>query len=144
MMRTTRRVREWLNAPTQTPRKWVVGVTAALALTWAGGVYGAVVYVNNQRTDAVADARLAARDAALALYQAELAQFQGQIDSRVQCLLRVEGRNDLRGVLIGIYDVLEDRGSTELVALLRHDLDTNYAPIDPARCGPEPRPPNPP
>lgn len=48
-------------------------------------------------------------------------------DSKAQtCRQLVQSREDLRGVILGIYNAIETDGENELVQQLRVSLDTDY------------------
>lgn len=128
MVNQLARLWRWTGRPTETNRRWTLGVTVALV------VLGLVVYNNVRETNAET-ARAIAVDVARSEYLAELASFENSRDEYNRCIQRVEGRDDLRSVLIGLVDRLSSNDDvTEAVAGF---LNEEYPALDPEDC---PRP----
>ena len=51
-MKTFHRVRAWGNEPSQTKKKWVVGVNLALTVLYIGGGVSVFRYIDNREVDA--------------------------------------------------------------------------------------------
>jgi uncharacterized membrane protein YsdA (DUF1294 family) len=110
MTRRLRQTLNWLDQPTLTRRRWTIGVNLALIVLFFGGGFGMFTYMSDQRADV------------------ERSAF-------ATCVTRVGTRSDLRGVLIGIFDAIDERNpGGETVADLRVQLDENYPPLRVEDC----------
>jgi hypothetical protein len=79
----------------------LMAILLAITTTWAVGIVGVVSY-------------LADRDE------------QYDADQVARCEVSVEARRDLRGVILGIYDVIEEGGPSDTVQRLRSELEITY------------------
>lgn len=128
MVNQLARLWRWTGRPTETSRRWTILVTGGLV------ALGLVVY-NNVRETNQETARAIAVDVARSEYLAELASFENSRDEYNRCIQRVEGRADLRSVLVGLADRLSSSDDvTEQVAAF---LNEEYPELNPADC-PEP------
>jgi uncharacterized membrane protein len=113
-------------------------VLVSLTVLWVGGIYGAATYSNNQRDASEASA-------AAAKYAGEYASFENARDERSRCLQRVEARSDLRGVFLGIFELIDTRSAgSDFTQQGRALLDSEYPTLDEANCPVQPTPPVPP
>jgi hypothetical protein len=112
-------------------------VLLSLTVLWVGGIYGAVVYSNNQRDASEASA-------AAAQYAGEFASFENARDERSRCIQRVDARADLRGVFLGIFELIDTRSESDFTEQGRALLDSEYPTLDVANCPAQPTPPTPP
>lgn len=119
---------QWTGRPTQTSRRWTIIVIGALCFL------GLVVYSNGQ-----ADSRRASAAAAAAQFDADRASYENARDERFRCEQRVQGRDDLRGVLIGLTSRLATRA--EAVDAVTAYLDEAYPALSLDDCPPTPTPP---
>lgn len=100
-------------------------------MTGALIVLGLVVYAND-RHDREETARAISVDVARSEYLAELASFENSRDEYNRCIQRVEGRADLRAVLVGLADRLSQ--SDAVTAAVANFLNEEYPALDPDDC----------
>lgn len=148
------RIREWLNEPTQTRRKWTLGVTVTLAALSFGAVYGGVKYMQDQQAES-------RREVAEAAYDNDVTRYEIALDERTRCVAAVESRDQFRQMLIqteatfaGFVEVVEAfarNPDSPVIAGLRAEVDEFHALIesdwpakDLADCPAEPTVPSPP
>ena len=105
----------YLEHETITKRKWKIAVNFGLFVLVVLTAWSARGLVSNTR-----------HDYARAQYAAQVAQYQNAQDRRLQCEQSVEARNDLRGVLLGIFAAIDNDRSHALVLQLREQLNTSY------------------
>jgi hypothetical protein len=79
----------------------LMAILLALTTTWAVGIFGLVSYLGDR-------------------------DEQYDADQVARCGVSVEARRDLRGVIIGIYDVIEEGGPSDTVQRLRTNLEITY------------------
>lgn len=110
MAETIRKIRKWRNEPTPTKRKWIVDVSVALAVLYAGAAIGLYRYQESQDDAA---ARVA---------------FEA-------CLRRVDSRTEIRGMFLTTFEVIEESvGDPHAFDSVRLRLDVRYPPLDAAEC----------
>lgn len=92
----------------------LIAVLLALLVTWAGGIYGLWRYSEDRAVDELRD------DIAL-------------------CEQRVVSRDDLRGVLLALFNLIDDNGDGSLAFVIeaRRILDDGYPALDIADCSME-------
>lgn len=114
--------------------QWVV-IWIALTMTWAGGIWGAYVYAQDQREQQD-------RATAAAVFAAERASYENARDERTRCEQRVDSREQLRGVFLDVFDLIERQTpGSEFVARATVLLDERYPPLSLDDCPPDPTPP---
>ena len=119
--------------------KWVLPAYLLIGIIAFGLAYSATSYANDQREESE---RLAAE----AQYAADTASFENARDELARCLQRVEARDQLRGVFLSIFELIDERspeGST-FTAEAAGLLDRDYPPLSEADCPPDPVAPTPP
>lgn len=107
-----RRTAAWLAEPM--PRYILIPIILMIALIAFGGL---------QRFQDLTDANI--REAAI---EAAARDYQ-------QCLIRVETRDSLREVLIGITELFPDSSGAQAI---RDLIENEYPPLDPVSCGVNP------
>lgn len=102
MAEVIRKIRSWGNEPTQTKKKWTVGVNLALAALYFGGALGLYRYVENREAD-------------------------DRHEQQVNCLQRVDSRLEIRGMFLTTFDVIEETvGNSGAFDPVRARLDERY------------------
>lgn len=136
MVNPITRLWRWSGHPTETSRRWTIGVTTALI------ALGLVVY-HNDRNQREEEARAIGVDVARSDYLAKLATYENARDERNRCEQRVDGRTDFRRFATGIYDYIDPSRESERVNDLREILDRDFPMLLLEDCPPVPVPPNP-
>lgn len=114
--------------------QWITVNVIVIGLVIGAG-FGSVLYWRDQR------AAQARRDSAIE-YTALQAIYINERDDRVQCEQRVESRDQLRSVFIGIVE--EIGADEEILGRVTAFLDEFYPPLDLGDCPRSPSPPAPP
>lgn len=110
MAEVIRKVRRWGNEPTQTKKKWTVGVNLALAALYFGGGLGLYRYVENREAD-------------------------DRQEEQVDCLQRVDSRTEIRGMFLTTFDVIEETtGNVGAFDPVRVRLDERYPELSAEDC----------
>jgi hypothetical protein len=109
-----------------------VATASALVALIAGLSIGTVVYWHDRTENA--NARFEA-----AAFLAAQASYENARDERTRCIQRVEGREQIRGVFLGI--TIRLGASQETIDIIQQFLDENYEEISIDDCLPLPDPP---
>lgn len=131
-MSVVKRMIEWTRQPTQTSRGWVLGV-------YIVGVTLMIVVGWSWRTDAERFRAAAERDSAAAIAAVTQARYENDRDERLRCEQRVESREQIRSVFLGVADRLG--ADAETIAIVSSFLDEEYPALVLSDCPPPPTAP---
>jgi hypothetical protein len=78
-----------------------------------------------------------------ASHEASQASYENARDERLRCEQRVDSRDQLRGVFLSIFDLINEQaeGTSSFVTLATERLDADYPPLRLDDCPPIPTPP---
>jgi hypothetical protein len=115
--------------------KWVAPAYVLIGLIAFFYGHSVIGYARDQR-----DA--AAKDNAAAVYAAESASYENARDEQIRCEQRVDSRDQLRGVFLSIFDLIEERSPrSDFVVDATARLDIDYPPLSVDDCPVIPTPP---
>lgn len=104
--------------------QWIGVITSILILVF-GGIYGAVIYVDDQ-----ADA---------AQQSADQASYENARDESTRCEQRVESRAQIRGAFLDVYTLIDDISpDNSFTMAARTRLEETYPPLSLSECPPTP------